>query len=220
MIITIDGPAGSGKSTAARELARRLGIAYLDTGATFRAVTLKAMREGADLADAEALARIAREMDLAMTPSPDGVHVMLDGRDVTRDIRSAAVTENSRHAAASPAVRAVLVDLQREMGRRLGSFVTEGRDQGSVVFPQANVKFYLVADAQTRASRRHAELLAAGEEIPLERVLDGIVRRDQQDQGRQVAPLIKPRGAIEVDTSDKEIDQVAEELLACVEAHK
>ena len=213
MIITIDGPAGSGKSTAARELAKALRIAHLDTGATYRAVTLKALREGGDLTDESALARIAREMDIRLLPTDQRMGVILDGQDVSREIRSEAVTANSHYAARSPAVREVLVELQRRLGRQLGSFVTEGRDQGSVVFPDADMKFYLDARPETRARRRCDELRADGEPADYERVLQAIVRRDARDSRRVVAPLVRPADAIVIDTSDNTIEQTAAALL-------
>jgi CMP/dCMP kinase len=218
MVITIDGPAGSGKSTAARELARALGIAFLDTGATYRAVTLKALRSGVDLQDEAALAAIARGLDIRMVPTDRQVGVWLDGQDVSRDIRSEEVSANSHYAARCPAVREVLVELQRRLGRQLGSFVTEGRDQGTVVFPQADVKFYLDARAETRAARRCEELRAAGEDADYQRVLDGIVQRDLRDSTRQAAPLKRPDDAVVVDTSDHTIEQTAAELLQHVRA--
>jgi cytidylate kinase len=218
MVITIDGPAGSGKSTAARELARALGIAYLDTGATYRAVTLKALRAGINLEDEAALAAIARGMDIRMVPTDRQMAVWLDGQDVSREIRSEEVSANSHYAARSPAVREVLVELQRRLGRQLGSFVTEGRDQGTVVFPQADVKFYLDARAETRAARRCAELRAAGENADYQRVLDAIVQRDQRDSTRRTAPLKRPDDAVVVDTSDHTVEQMAAELLRHVRA--
>jgi len=218
MIVTIDGPAGSGKSTAARQLAKALGIAYLDTGATYRAVTLRAMRGGVDLADEAALADAAGRMSLAMVPGEQGVLVRLDGEDVSGEIRSEAVSANSRYAARSPAVREVLVGLQRRLGRQLGSFVSEGRDQGSVVFPQADVKFYLLADAEVRARRRVEQLARLGQRGDYERILEGIRQRDARDRGRSVAPLVCPDGAIVVDTSGNTIEQTAAELLRHVEA--
>jgi CMP/dCMP kinase len=216
MIITIDGPAGSGKSTAARELAGELKIAFLDTGATYRAATLKAMREGIDLADSDALAACAAGMKLEFLPRSAGLQVILDGADVSADIRSPQVTENSRYAAASPQVRGVLVELQRRIGRALGSFVSEGRDQGSVVFPDADVKFYLDATPQTRAHRRWLELTHAGVQVNEAELLAQIIERDRRDSSRATAPLTRPAGAVVIDTSDMTISQVTQSLLAHV----
>jgi cytidylate kinase len=220
MIITIDGPAGSGKSTAARELAKALGMAHLDTGATYRAATLLALRRGIDLADEAALAELARGMDIRMVPTGGRVGVFLDGQDVTDEIRTEAVSANSRHAAASPAVREVLVELQRRLGRQLGSFVTEGRDQGSVVFPDADVKFYLDARASERARRRWEELRSHGQQADRDAVLAAIEDRDRRDRDRAVGPLRVPGGATVIDTSDMDIAQVTERMLQYVRARR
>ena len=217
MIITIDGPAGSGKSTVARQLACRLGIAYMDTGTTYRAVTLKALRDKVNLADASALAQTARRADIELTCLPNGTRVLLDGRDVTREIRSAEVSEKSHHIAQATGAREVLVQLQRRIGAKLGDFVAEGRDQGSVVFPDANVKFYLDAQPAVRARRRCDELNARGERTDYRRVLEAIMRRDERDRSRDVAPLVKPEGAVEIDTSDMTIDQVIDRLAEALE---
>jgi len=217
MIITIDGPAGSGKSTVARGLAAQLGIAYLDTGATYRAMTLKAMRSNVDLQDETSLAPLANKTDIQLVPRSDGVEVILDGQDVSQNIRSTEVSDNSHHIARSPAVREVLVALQRRLGHALGEFVAEGRDQGSVVFPDADVKFYLDASPQVRAMRRYRELMAAGQEVDYVQVLQGIIKRDGQDKTRSVAPLVRPEGAIMLDTSDMTIDEVIDELIRHVE---
>jgi cytidylate kinase len=217
MIITIDGPAGSGKSTVARELAKTLGIAFLDTGATYRAATLKAMREGVNLQDAAALTAVARAAKIEVIPQDSGSRVMLDGQDVTDEVRSPAVTENAHFIADSPPVREVLVALQRQLGAALGSFVAEGRDQGSVVFPQADFKFYLDASPAVRAHRRHRELCAAGEKVELDDVQRSQEQRDRRDSTRPVAPLIQPPGAIVIDTSEMNVDQVTAKLLACLE---
>ena len=218
MVVTIDGPAASGKSTAARELAKALGIAFLDSGATYRAVTLKALRAGVDMTDQAALARIAAEADLALIPDPRGVRVMLDGRDVSDAIRSAEVSNESHHVAGAPAVREVLVALQRRIAAGLGDFVAEGRDQGSVVFPHADVKFYLDASPEVRARRRQEETAAAGREADFQETLRDILRRDRRDSSRPVAPLIKPDDAVVIDTSRLTIDQVVAEMLGRVEA--
>jgi len=222
MIVTIDGPAGSGKSTAARELAAALGIAYLDTGATYRAVTLAALAAGTDLTDAQALAALAEGLDLRLSPGPGGLGVILNGRDISRDIRSAEVSENAHYVARAGAVRDVLVSLQRRIGQELaeqaGGLVAEGRDQGSVVFPDADVKFYLDASPEVRARRRYDEMTADGERVTYEAVLDAIVTRDGRDRTRAVAPLVKPAGAIEIDTTNMRIEDVTAELARRVSA--
>jgi len=218
MVITIDGPAGAGKSTAARRLASALGISFLDTGATYRAATFRAMRAGDDLSDAGKLLEHARAMDLELTPRPDGLHVMLDGRDVSDEIRTEDVSRNARHAAGAPPVREVLVKLQRRIGRQLGDFVTEGRDQGTVVFPDADVKFYLDASPRQRARRRCDELVQRGEKVDFDAVLQAICARDESDAGRSVGPLRVPDGAVRVDTTDKTIEEMVAELLQHVRA--
>ncbi|MFW6146251.1 MAG: (d)CMP kinase [Planctomycetota bacterium] len=218
MIITIDGPAGSGKSTVARGLARRLGLAYLDTGAMYRAVTLRALRNGVDLTDADALTRCAAGAELDLAYDGDRLRVVLDGRDVSEAIRSVEVTEASGHLASAPAVRAVLVDQQRRVAGAWGDVVTEGRDQGSVVFPDATVKFFLVADPAVRARRRRDELRARGEAVEYDAIYDAMVARDRRDAGRDVGPLVKPDGAIEVDTTDLTVEQVIDVLARHVEA--
>lgn len=219
MIITIDGPAGSGKSTAARRLATALGMAFLDTGATYRAVTLKALRQGVDLADEGALAQVARHVDIKLINERDGLKVLLDGQDVSREIRSATVSDSSSHVARSGAVRQILVELQRKIGRELGDFVTEGRDQGSVVFPNAELKFYVDAAPETRARRRWEELRAAGELVPYEQVLGAVLDRDHKDRSRSVGPLVRPDGAIVIDTSENSIEQTTAALLDHARRH-
>ena len=216
MIITIDGPAGSGKSTAARELAKALSVAFLDTGATYRAVTLAALRRGLDMTDEHALAALAAAIDLTLTPTDGGTRVVLDGDDVSRDIRTARVSEQSYYVARSGVVRTVLVQLQQRIGESLGRFVTEGRDQGSVVFPHATVKFYLDASPEIRARRRLAELAAAGESADYDTVLADIIKRDTRDRTRTDGPLVKPDGAVVIDTSDQTIQQVTAKMLAFV----
>jgi len=222
MIITIDGPAGSGKSTAARELAKALGVAYLDTGATYRALTLAALRAGIDLQDERQVASLAREIDLRLEYDRQRLRVLLDGRDVTAEIRSAEVSDNSHYVARAEAARRVLVELQRRKGRELarefGGIVAEGRDQGSVVFPEADVKFYLDASPRVRARRRYEEMVAAGQDVRYEDVLEAIRTRDRRDRSRSLAPLVKPAGAVEIDTTDMSIDQVTAELLKRVKA--
>lgn len=213
MIITIDGPAGSGKSTAARKLAARLGIPYLDTGAMYRAVTLAALEAQIDLRDEEAKTALAAAADFSLDCGPTHVRVSLNGRDVTEQIRSMRVNEHTRYMADSPGVRGVLVERQRRLGNVLRDMVTEGRDQGSVVFPDADYKFFLDAGLEKRAERRLIELRADGEEVTYENVLWNLRERDRTDSRRAVGPLVIPPDAVVINTDRMSIQQVLERLL-------
>jgi cytidylate kinase len=220
MIITIDGPAGSGKSTAARKLAAALEIPYLDTGAMYRAIALKAINTGAPLNDPAALTELARATRIELNCGPTYVRVVMDGHDVSEAIRSMRVSEHTNEVARVQSIRQVLVEKQREIGKQLGSLVTEGRDQGSVVFPDADVKFVLDATDVKRAERRYHEMVADGEEeITLEEVLKNIRERDNNDR-RQWAPLLAPGQAIRIDTTHLTIHEVVDKLLEQVRKHR
>ena len=213
MIVTIDGPAGAGKSTVARRLAAVLDIAYLDTGAMYRAIALRAIRARAPWDDQEWLTQLAEEAELQMECDRDGVRVRLDGEDVTEAIRTMEVNASTGRVARVPGVRTVLVRQQRQIGRRLGSLVTEGRDQGSVAFPDADIKFYMDADVEKRAERRLLELRADGEEVTLQHVLANVQERDRTDSERSTAPLTVPAGAIRMDTTNLSIAEVLDRVL-------
>ena len=213
LIITIDGPAASGKSTAAKLLARRLGASFLDTGAMYRAVTLAAMRAGVDLTDQEKLLRVAEATEFQFSVEKGEMTVKIDGVDVTGRIRTPQVTANARHTASAPKVRARLVQMQRQFAADQRKIVTEGRDQGTVAFGDADVKFYLTADAAERARRRQAELRLKGGTESIEQVQKAIEQRDKSDQNRTIGPL-KPAGdAIVIDTTNLSIEQVVDRLL-------
>jgi len=212
MIITLDGPAGSGKSTAARKLAAALEIPYLDTGAMYRAIALKALNTGTPLDDSDQLVAMAKSTKIELDCGPTHVRVIMDGHDVSEAIRSMRVNEKTSTVAQVQGIRNVLVGKQQEIGQQLGSLVTEGRDQGSVVFPNANVKFIVDASDVKRAERRYHEMLAEGEEVTLESVLENIRLRDTHDQ-RQWAPLLAPGKAIKIDTTNMTIAQV----VACMQ---
>jgi cytidylate kinase len=216
MIVTIDGPAGSGKSTAARKLAARLEVAYLDTGAMYRAIALKALRNGTDVNDAAALVEVARGAELSLDCGPTHTRVRLDGRDVSEAIRTFAVSGVTPYVATNQAIRDILVEKQRAIGQELGSLVTEGRDQGSVVFPEADVKFVLDATLERRAERRYQEMMADGDEVTLEQVRENLALRDRDDS-RQWSPLLKPGQAIRIDTTHLTIPQVIDRLLSHIE---
>jgi len=207
MIVTIDGPAGAGKSTVARLLAHRLGFRFLDTGAMYRAVALAAHERGLDWNDDAGLVALAQGLCIELP----GDRVLVDGRDVTDTIRTVAVTNVTKHAANNPGVRRHLVELQRQHG--VGeNLVTDGRDQGTVVFPEAACKIYLVAGAEERARRRQADLAARGEPVPFERLLAEQERRDASDANRDEGPLAKAADAVEVCTDGLSIEQVVERL--------
>ena len=209
MIVTIDGPAGAGKSSAARALARRLGFEFLDTGAMYRAVTLAALRAGCNLRDEEALTRLVASLHLEV----HGERVFLGGEDVTGAIRTLAVTAGTGAVADSPVVRRHLVQLQRAAGAGR-DVVTEGRDQGTVVFPQAGCKFFLVADEAERARRRHREMLNRGETATLDEVLQAQQERDRRDRARDIAPMVPAEDAVILDTTGLLLAQVVERMEA------
>ena len=217
MIITIDGPAGSGKSTAARKLAAALEIPYLDTGAMYRAVALKALQQVTPFDDPAALERVARETNIELNCGPTHLRVVMDGHDVSEAIRSMRVSEHTSAVARVQAIRDMLVEKQRQVAGRLGSLVTEGRDQGSVVFPDAEAKFLLLASDTKRAERRYHEMLAEGEEVAFADVLHNIRLRDKNDKP-QWAPLLEPGKAIVIDTTRltlaEVVDRMMEELSA------
>lgn len=215
MIVTIDGPAGAGKSCAAKTLADRLGFRFLDTGAMYRSVTLAAMEQGTDLQDSEALARIAGEIDLKL----DGQQVWIGDRDITSDIRTFEITTQTHHAASCPEVRAQLVDWQRRLADH-HNVVTEGRDQSTVVFPNAECKIFLTASEEVRAERRYLDLVGRGEAVTREEVLAKQQERDERDCSRAVGPLKKATDAIEVSTDGLSPSEVVDRLLQLVEARR
>lgn len=203
-VITLDGPAGAGKSTVAKRVAAALGLRFLDTGAMYRAVTWKAQKKG--ITDPLAIAVMARDTVISVEPE----RVTCDGIDVTKAIREPGVTAGIRHVADSPECRAELVRMQREIGRG-GGLVTEGRDQGSVVFPDAPFKFYIDASSEVRARRRFEE--AGGDYEEIRRAIE---KRDAEDKARKAGPLVKPAGALVIDTSGLTLDEVVARILAAV----
>jgi cytidylate kinase len=211
MIITIDGPAGAGKSTVARALARRLGFRYLDTGAMYRAVALAGMRRGLEWDCPDELAALARGLRIELA----GDRILLDGEDVSEAIRSSEVTAVTRFAADNRDVRRHLVELQRAVADR-HDMVTEGRDQGTAVFPDAPCKIFLTASPRQRAMRRLADLDAQGETKTLDEVLSDLNRRDQQDASRPVGPLVAAPDAVEVFTDGMSVEQVVDCLESIV----
>jgi len=207
MIVTIDGPAGSGKSTAARNLARRLGFRFIDTGAMYRAVALAGKRNAVDWADQDRLARIAASLRLELTDD----RILMNGEDVSEEIRTVEITALTQHAADNQAVRRLLVDLQRSMAAGQ-NVVTDGRDQATVAFPEAECKFYLTAGEEERARRRYQELQARGEQVELAQVLAGQQFRDLSDSVREFGALAKAPDAIEVCTDGMTPGEVVDAL--------
>jgi cytidylate kinase len=212
-VVTIDGPAASGKSTVARRVARSIGATFLDTGAMYRAITFAAMQDAVDLNDESQLVGVMGNHAFEFEAAEDAMRVFVDGTDVTDQIRNPELTASVRYIACSPAMRTRLVEMQRQFTRRYERVVTEGRDQGTVVFPDADVKFYLVADARERARRRKAELDAQGVEADLEQLCRAIEARDRSDESRAVGPLKPAADAICVDTTRLTVDEVVERLL-------
>lgn len=216
-IVAIDGPAGAGKSTIARRLAEALGYVLVDTGAMYRSVALVAVRAGVPLEDQARVASLAHEIvakkSLSFERDPIlGVRVWLSGEDVSEAIRTPEISQGASVVSAHPPVRAALLDLQRMAGAK-GGVVLEGRDIGTVVFPEAEVKFFLTASAEIRARRRYEELVARGSRVSFEETLADVVRRDAQDESREVAPLKPAPAAILIDSSGRSIDELVARML-------
>ena len=207
MIIAIDGPAGSGKSTIAKLIAEDLGLVYLDTGAMYRLVTLKALNEGI-LGDFEKIKKMLNNLNIDI--KENGFY--LDNVDVSDEIRKPIVSENVSDIAAIREVREKMVDLQRKFSESK-NVILDGRDIGTVVFPNANIKIFLVADAKERANRRYKELVKKGENVKIEEIYENILKRDEIDSTRKESPLKKAEDAIEVDTTSKNIEEVKNEIL-------
>lgn len=217
LVITIDGPAASGKSTVARLLADGLGATFLDTGAMYRAFTLAAVRDGVDLADEQQLVRAVGRHRFDFAAVGAMTVVRMDGEDVTEAIRDNDLTAKVRYIASAPLVRQRLVEMQRAFAAKHRRIVTEGRDQGTVVFPDADVKFYLTADASERARRRKAELDARGVAADLEQIRRSIEARDKSDEDRAVGPLKPAADAIIVDTTRLSMQEAVDRVYRHVE---
>ncbi len=216
LIITIDGPAAAGKSTVARALARRLGFDYLDTGAMYRAAAWKAMAERVDTSDPAGLARVAAEAKIEFVHDGDTQRVLCDGRDVTEQIRTPEVTANVRHVADHPAARAALIQQQRKFARGR-NLVAEGRNQGTDVFPDADVKFYLEASLEARAARRLEDLEALGAAETMEEVRRQIACRDNADRSRPVGFLRQSDDMILIDSTNLSAEEVVLQMAAHVQ---
>lgn len=212
LVVTIDGPAGAGKSTVARGLALALGYRLLDTGAMYRAVALLARRQGTSWDETETLADMAASLDVSFALDGDVNRVCVAGEDITAAIREPEISYGASRVSAVPAVRAALLDLQRRLGAE-GGVVVEGRDTGTVVFPGADVKFFLTASDDVRARRRHDELVHSGQGGTYEGTLEDMRARDERDTSRPVAPLAQAADAVLVDSSSLTLDVVIDTML-------
>ncbi len=218
LIVTIDGPAGTGKSSVARRAAGRLGLFVLDTGAMYRAVAWLAVREDVDAHDEAAVLAVLDRHPVDVDPALDPPRVLVGGVDPGEALRGPEVESIVSTVAALPGVRSRLVVAQQEIARRHPRLVTEGRDQGSVVFPDATARFYLTASASVRAARRAAQLRDEGRTVDPDQVLSGIESRDRLDASRSDGPLVRPDGAVVLDTDRLSLDEVVEEVVATVRA--
>ena len=215
MIVAIDGPAASGKSTTAKMVAKKLKMTYIDTGAMYRAVTLALLRSNTDLDDYDSVCQVVDELELDIYDQGSKTVVKLDGEDVSQAIRSMQVTENVSAVSAVKYVREAMVEIQRNIGKKTNC-VVEGRDIGTVVFPDAEFKIFMVADVKMRAERRLKELHEMGENRSLQEVMTDLKRRDEKDSTRSHSPLQKADEAIEIDTSMLSIDQQVEKIINLV----
>lgn len=217
-IIAIDGPSGTGKSSVSRRVATELGARYVDTGATYRVATLQALRAGVDLTDPAAIDAATQVVPMTVGNDPSVPTVLLNGEDVTAEIRGDAVTQAVSAVSAVPELRVRIVELQRSLADVDGIVVVEGRDIGTVVFPHAAVKIYLTASPEARATRRHKQNLSAGMDSDYAAVLADVIRRDDLDSNRATSPLRPADDAQIVDTSDMTFEQVVADLVRRVQA--
>ncbi|APT92567.1 cytidylate kinase [Corynebacterium phocae] len=212
LILAVDGPSGTGKSSTCRALAKRLDAKYVDTGAMYRVATLAVLRAGVDPADAPAVIRVTAQLPLEVSDDPDSQQVLLAGEDVSKEIREEAVTRNVSAVSAIAQVRHNLVELQRKLAREAHRAIVEGRDIGTVVLPDSPAKVYLTASAEVRAQRRFDQNVAAGIDTDFDTVLADVERRDAADSSRETSPLRPAEDAVIVDTSELTLDQVLERL--------
>lgn len=219
MVIAIDGPSGVGKSSVAKQIARELGYLYIDSGAVYRAIGLKALRTGVELNDTEALSEVAQSVQVSLEGDPDQLRVILEGSDVTTEIRSPQASHAASVVATNPRVRASVVNKLREMSNGVG-VVMDGRDIGTAVFPDAQVKVFFEAVPEERARRRWQEDLNRGRSVSLEEIQAELDVRDRRDRERDATPLVKADDAILIDTSRLSIEQVIECVLEIVESRR
>jgi cytidylate kinase len=212
LIVAIDGPAGAGKSTVAKRLAKELGYTYMDTGAMYRAFAWKVRQGGIDLEDEEKLRAALRRTNVELSDREGDLKVLVDGRDVTTEIRTPELSQWASKISALGPVRERMVELQRAMGAR-GGVVAEGRDIGTVVFPDADVKVFLTAGPEERAKRRFAELKEQGKRVSLDETLQEMIERDRRDQERALAPLRRAEDAVAIDSTGRTVDQVMERIM-------
>jgi len=215
-IIAIDGPSGAGKSTVAKLLAKRLGYVVLDTGAMYRAVAFRAKQTGLCLEDEESLSRLASSLRVTFLTRNEELRVLCDGEDITEAIRSPDMSSLASDISKREGVRNALVRMQREMGR-VGGVILEGRDIGTVVFPDADVKFYLDADAEERARRRTEELIGKGVKVTFQETLEDVIRRDRSDMTRAISPLRKAKDAVVIDSTHLSAEEVVEKMIHVIQ---
>jgi CMP/dCMP kinase len=215
MIIAIDGPAGSGKSTVAQLIASRLNFKYIETGSMYRAVAWKAQQAGIDPEDAERISEVARTISIEFKPGAERQKVMVDGEDLTPVLKTETIGRLAAIVAANKAVREVMVAQQQNMGRN-GNVVMDGRDIGTVVFPNADKKFFMVADQKERAQRRHEEIKAKSPEVTFEKIYEQLQQRDFEDENRAVSPLVPAEDSIRLDTTQMSIDDVVAHMIEII----
>ncbi|HET8760139.1 MAG TPA: (d)CMP kinase [Nitrospiria bacterium] len=219
LIVAIDGPSAAGKSTAGTRVAKRLGYLYIESGAFYRALAWKVREQGIDPSDNGALQRLSGTTVIEVVRRPDGARILVDQRDVTDQLRTPDMSRIAAQIASNPLVREPMLRLQRTLAKD-GGVVMEGRDIGTVVFPEADVKFYLDADTRIRGERRYKELRAKGMDVELQTTIDEIVARDRKDMDRAVAPLRKADDAIAVDSTGLTLDEVVDTMVAAVERRR